>query len=63
MIWAVIIPSVASVIAAILGVINHKKIAEVHVLVNNRLDTALSEINDLKSQRDQLRTDTKERNA
>jgi hypothetical protein len=67
MIWAaIIIPGLFSLAAAGLGLINHGKIAdtqakvqdtqnkvqEVHVLVNSRLDATLSEIADLKQQRD-----------
>jgi hypothetical protein len=60
MIWAaIIIPGLFSLAAAGLGLVNHGKIAdtqakvqEVHLLVNSRLDATLSEIADLKQQRD-----------
>jgi hypothetical protein len=47
-----VIAGVAAVIAALIGVRNHIKLTEIHVLVNSRLDSALTEIDDLKTQRD-----------
>jgi len=47
-----IVAGVAAVIAALIGVRNHVKLTEIHVLVNARLDSALTEIDDLKTQRD-----------
>ena len=38
----------ASGVAAIIGIANRKKIKEVHVLVNNRLDAALENIGQLQ---------------
>jgi len=56
--WSTIIAAsiggAAAILAAVLGIINHVKIGEVHVLVNNRLDTALEQIADLQKQRDRL---------
>ena len=52
MIWASVITAVAAVAAAVVGTLNHRKIDQVHVLVNSRLDTALAQIEDLKQQRD-----------
>lgn len=52
MIVSSIIAGVAAVIAALIGVRNHVKLTEIHVLVNARLDSALTEIDDLKTQRD-----------
>jgi hypothetical protein len=51
------IGGVAAIIAAVLGLTNRVKIAEVHVLVNHRLDEALMEIAQLKDQRHVLLTD------
>jgi hypothetical protein len=51
--WLVaIIPSAFGLAAAVLGLMNRKKLQEVHVLVNSRLDATLTEIADLKTQRD-----------
>jgi hypothetical protein len=47
-----VVAGVAAIIAALIGVRNHVKLTEIHVLVNARLDTALTEIDDLKKQRD-----------
>ena len=52
MIVSSIVAGVAAVIAALIGVRNHVKLTEIHVLVNARLDSALTEIDDLKTQRD-----------
>jgi hypothetical protein len=54
---AIIVPSAVSLVAALLGVVNHAKLTQVHVLVNSRLDTAVQEIADLKQQRDIRRAD------
>jgi hypothetical protein len=43
----------AAIVAALIGVFNKSKLAEIHVLVNNRLDEALKEISDLKKAADQ----------
>lgn len=43
---------VLGAITAVLSIFNKAKTAEIHLLVNNRLDTAISEIEDLKHQRD-----------
>jgi hypothetical protein len=51
------IPSCAGIIAAVIGLINRRKISEIHVLVNSRLDLAIAQIEDLKQQRDQARAD------
>jgi hypothetical protein len=51
------IGGVAAIIAAVLGLTNRSKIAEVHVLVNHRLDEALMEIAQLKDQRHVLLSD------
>lgn len=67
MIWASVIAGSAAVIAAALGAYNARnisraqvKLQEVHVLVNNRLDTALDQIEDLKTQRNQLHDEAAE---
>jgi hypothetical protein len=52
MIWASVITGVFALAAAVMGTLNHKRIGEVHVMVNSRLDTALAQIEDLKTQRD-----------
>ena len=52
LIVAATITGMSAITAAIIGVWNHKKLTEIHILVNSRLDQALSEINDLKSERD-----------
>ena len=52
MIWASVITGAAALAAAVIGAWNHKRLGEIHVLVNNRLDTALAQIEDLKTQRD-----------
>lgn len=44
--------AIIGAITAVLGLINRKKISEVHILVNSRLDATLTEIEDLKEQRD-----------
>lgn len=44
--------AIIGAITAVLGLINRKKISEVHILVNSRLDATLTEIEDLKQQRD-----------
>lgn len=44
--------TVGSTAATIYGYFNKKKINEVHVLVNSRLDATLNEVADLKAQRD-----------
>jgi hypothetical protein len=48
MIWTSVIAGIAAIIAATLGLINHQKITEVHVLVNGRLTLALAEIESLR---------------
>jgi len=40
--------AISSSLAAWMGLRNHKKIAEVHILVNNRLDEALLTIKELE---------------
>ena len=52
MLWASVITALAAVAAAAIGALNHRKIDQVHVLVNSRLDAALLQIEDLKGQRD-----------
>jgi hypothetical protein len=56
----VIATAIGAIVAAVLGYKNKKKLTEIHILVNSRLDQALSEINDLKSQRDLKRKDDKD---
>jgi hypothetical protein len=46
----VLISGVAAVTAAATGLANRRKIKEVHVLVNSRLDQALNRIGDLQDQ-------------
>lgn len=51
MLWANIIAGVAAIAAVgtvVIALMNRKKIAEIHVLVNQRLDDALKEIEELK---------------
>lgn len=48
MIWASVIGGLASIVAAGVGLLIHNKVTEIHVLVNKRLDDALTEISDLK---------------
>jgi hypothetical protein len=57
------ISGVAAIIAAALGAVNHVKIGEVHVLVNNRLDSALEQIADLQKQRDRLQGEEDKKNV
>jgi hypothetical protein len=45
-----VLAAVASCTAAWIGVLNRKKIAEVHVLVNDRLDKALAKIDCLQKE-------------
>lgn len=49
---AAIIAGLSAIVAAIIGIFNHRKLQEIHILVNSRLDQALAEITDLKEQRD-----------
>jgi hypothetical protein len=50
---AALIAAVPPTAAVIIGFMHtRKKIQEVHVLVNDRLDAALAEIKNLKAQRD-----------
>lgn len=48
MLWPSLIAGLSTVISAYVA----HMVQKVHVLVNSRLDQALSEINDLKTQRD-----------
>jgi hypothetical protein len=48
MIWA----SVISGAAAVIGALVLRKVQQVHLLVNSRLDKTLAEIADLKAERD-----------
>lgn len=50
--------AVPAAIAAVLGVLNRGKLTAIHVLVNSRLDQALSEIADLRRQRDIKHSET-----
>lgn len=52
MIAVAFIAAAGAIIAAALGLLNRQKINEIHVLVNSRLDTAIQQIEDLKTQRD-----------
>ena len=48
--WAaIIIPSLAALGAAAISLLNRRRIKEVHVLVNNRLDAALEKIGNLEA--------------
>jgi hypothetical protein len=51
MIWA----SVISGAAAVIGALVLRKVQQVHLLVNSRLDKTLAEIADLKAERDRNR--------
>ena len=44
MLWAPIIAASAGTVAALVSYLNHRRITEVHMLVNARLDTALERI-------------------
>jgi hypothetical protein len=57
MIAGTIIVAVIGAAATIISALVYRKVGQVHVLVNSRLDTALSEIQDLKDQRDLKRSD------
>lgn len=48
MLW----PSLISGLAAVISAWVARKVQQVHVLVNSRLDAALAQIDDLKDQRD-----------
>ena len=50
MIWAAVVAGVFSVITTVVGLINRRRLGEIHILVNNRLDLALQEIKDLKEE-------------
>jgi hypothetical protein len=54
---AAVATAAAAVASVVLGLFNRKKLTEIHVLVNSRLDQAISEINDLKAERDKKRAD------
>jgi hypothetical protein len=43
--------------ATVISAMCYRRVGQVHVLVNSRLDTALSQIDDLKAQRDLKRQD------
>jgi hypothetical protein len=47
--WPALIGALGAIFAASLGLVNRHKIAQVHVLVNSRLTTALDEIAALKA--------------
>lgn len=47
--------AISSTAAAWIGLHNRKRINEIHVMVNSRLDSTLAEIADLKQQRDNPR--------
>ena len=49
-----VIGALGAIGASAMGLLNRKKLTEIHVLVNSRLDQALSEINDLRQQRNRL---------
>jgi ABC-type molybdate transport system substrate-binding protein len=49
---AAVIAALGAIIAAIIGAFNHKKLQDIKVSVDGRLDQALEEIADLKRQRD-----------
>ena len=51
MIATAVIGAVGAVVAAVLGGVNHRKIMQVHVLVNSRLDQALAKLADLESKK------------
>lgn len=57
MIWAAIITAVAAIAVAYIGVGNRRKLNQIHILVNSRLDQALSEIKELKEQRNHKASD------
>lgn len=48
----IILAAVIGAIGAIISALVYRKVGQVHVLVNSRLDTALAQIDDLKSERD-----------
>lgn len=43
-----------ALIAAIVSYMNHRRIAEVHVLVNNQLDAVMTKLNERTAERDIL---------
>lgn len=45
--WALIIPAIPAVIAAAVSWLNHRRIAEVHVLVNSQLASVLARVDQL----------------
>jgi hypothetical protein len=58
---AAVIAALGAVAASLIGADNRRKIdqsqqklSEIHILVNSRLDSALSQIADLKQQRDRV---------
>lgn len=51
-IWVTVITGLFSLATTAIGLLNRHKIRQVHVLVNSRLDSTLTEIADLKRQRD-----------
>jgi len=56
---AVLLAAIAvipSILAATLGWINRKKITEVHMIVNSRLDTTLAELATLRGQLEYWKT-------
>lgn len=49
---AAVIAGVFAIAAAIIGAYNQRKLNEIHVVMNSRLDEALAEIESLKVERD-----------
>jgi predicted membrane-bound spermidine synthase len=52
MIWTTAITGVCSLAAAVVSALILRKVQQVHVLVNSRLDSALAEADDLRKQQD-----------
>jgi hypothetical protein len=55
MIIASVISGIAAIIAASLGVVNHQRIKEVHVLVNNQLDAVMTKLSAALKENEQLK--------
>jgi hypothetical protein len=53
-----ILASTISAVAVVISAVVLRKVQQVHVLVNSRLDATLAEIADLKKQRDQAKKET-----
>lgn len=57
MTFLVIATALPAVVAAILGVVNRKKIQEVHVLVNSQLSEVVASLKQRTEERDKLQAE------